>query len=192
MNKAFVLCVLLITETLFIGSCFSIAELFPRCWNKNSQQIFTRLARHHIQRLSESDAVATQSYFCTSWICIVLALVKQCIICIQIFGLVSTRANIKAESVDQGAASAVASVDTFNIKLKFSIVFVHNNDVHIQQFSIYSKLFKSRAFEKSVLSIVASGLYPTCITSIAFTINARHTRGLFAMKCITMCSDMNI
>ena len=35
-----------------------------------------------------------------------------------------------------------------NLKLTFSIVFVRHNDVHIQQFSIYSKLSKSRAFEK--------------------------------------------
>ena len=48
------------------------------------------------------------------------------------------------------------------------------------------------AFEKSVLSIVAYGLYLNSITSIAFTIYARHANGLFAMKCITMCSDMNI
>ena len=29
--------------------------------------------------------------------------------------------------------------------------------------------------KKSVLSIVAHGLHLTCVTSIAFTINARHT-----------------
>ena len=65
-------------------------------------------------------------------------------------------------------------------------------DVHIQLFSIYTKLSKTRAFEKSVLSIVAYGLYLTCIASIAFTIHTRRTHGLFAMKCITMCSDMII
>ena len=48
------------------------------------------------------------------------------------------------------------------------------------------------AFEKSVLFIVAYGLYPTCVTSIAFTIHARNAHGLFAIKCITLCSDMNI
>ena len=48
------------------------------------------------------------------------------------------------------------------------------------------------AFEKSDLSIVTYGLYLTCITSITLTINPRHTHGMFAMKCITMCSDMNI
>ena len=48
------------------------------------------------------------------------------------------------------------------------------------------------AFEKAVLSIVAYGLHHTCVTSIAFTIHVRHAHGLFAMKCITMCSDMNI
>ena len=79
-----------------------------------------------------------------------------------------------------------------NLKLTCSIVFVRYNDVHIQQLSIYTKLSKIRAFEKSVLSIVAYGVYLTCITSIATTLNARNTRGLFAMKWITMCSDINI
>ena len=50
---------------------------------------------------------------------------------------------------------------------------------------------KTMAFEKSVLSIVAYGLYLTCVTSIAFIIHVRHDYGLFAMKYITMCSDMN-
>ena len=45
------------------------------------------------------------------------------------------------------------------------------------------------AVEKAVLSIVAYGLHLTCVTSIAFTIQVRHAHGLFAMKCITMCSD---
>ena len=48
------------------------------------------------------------------------------------------------------------------------------------------------AFENSVLSIVAYGLYLTCVPSVAFTIHARYAHGLFAMNCITMCSDTNI
>ena len=51
---------------------------------------------------------------------------------------------------------------------------------------------KTMAYEKSVLSIVAYGLLLTCVTSIAYTIHARHAYGLFAIKCITMYSDMNI
>ena len=51
---------------------------------------------------------------------------------------------------------------------------------------------KQGHLKKLVLSIVAYGVFLTCITSIAFTMNTRHTRGLFAMKCITICSDMNI
>ena len=47
-------------------------------------------------------------------------------------------------------------------------------------------------FKKSALSIVAHGLDFRCVPPIAFTINMRHARGLFAMKCITMYSDMNI
>ena len=46
--------------------------------------------------------------------------------------------------------------------------------------------------KKSALSIVAYGLDFPYVPPIAFTINMRHARGLFAMKCITMCSDMNI
>ena len=81
-----------------------------------------------------------------------------------------------------------------NLKFTFSImiVSVSHNDIHIQQFSIYTKLSKIRSFETSVVSIVAYGLYLPCNTSIAFTINARRARGLLAMKCITMCSDINI
>ena len=48
------------------------------------------------------------------------------------------------------------------------------------------------AFEISVLSIVTYGLFLTYVTSVAFTIHARLAHGLFAMKCITVCSDMNI
>ena len=57
---------------------------------------------------------------------------------------------------------------------------------------MYTKLSKTMAFEKSVLPIVAYGLYLTYVTSVALTIHARQALGLFAMKCITMCSDMNI
>ena len=59
-------------------------------------------------------------------------------------------------------------------------------------FQFVPKLSKTMAFEKSALSIVAYGLDFPCVPPIAFTINMRHARGLFAMKCITMCSDMNI
>ena len=41
------------------------------------------------------------------------------------------------------------------------------------------------AFEKSDISIVAYGLYLTCVTFIALTIHVQHAYGLFAMKCIT-------
>ena len=51
---------------------------------------------------------------------------------------------------------------------------------------------KTMALEKSVFYTAAYGLYPTCVDSIDFTIHARHAHGLFAMKCITLCSDMNI
>ena len=43
------------------------------------------------------------------------------------------------------------------------------------------------AFEKSALSIVAYGLDFHRVPPIAFTINMRHARVLFAMGCITMC-----
>ena len=47
-------------------------------------------------------------------------------------------------------------------------------------------------FEKSVRSIVAYGWFLTCVTPVAFIIDARHANGMFAMKCITLCSDMTI
>ena len=40
--------------------------------------------------------------------------------------------------------------------------------------------------------LLHTACYLTGVTSIAFTIHVRHAHGLFAMKCITMCSDMNI
>ena len=92
------------------------------------------------------------------------------------------------------AGGSISSRISRNKNLKFtcSIVFDRHIDVHIQLFSIYTKLSKTMAFEKSVLSIVAYGGHFTCVTSIAFTIHARHAHGLFTTKCITMCSDMNI
>ena len=36
------------------------------------------------------------------------------------------------------------------------------------------------------------GLDMSYVPPVAFTIKMRHTRGLFAKKCITMCADMNI
>ena len=94
-------------------NCFSLAELFQRFLNKNSQKISTRIARHHLQKYSASDAAAsTQSNFCTFWIGIALALPKQWLSCIQNFGSLSSGINIKAAIVEQEAASAVASVDT--------------------------------------------------------------------------------
>ena len=101
-----------IIETLF-SKLFSLAELFQKFWNKIAQKISTRLGRHHEQRFSASDAAAsTQSNFCTSWIGIALALLKQWLICIQIFGSLSSWINIKAAIIEQKAASAVTSVDT--------------------------------------------------------------------------------
>ena len=105
------------TACLLLKRCLvnllSLAELFQKFWNKIAQKISTRLARHHKQRFSASDAAAsTQSKFCTSWIGIALALLKQWLICIQIFGSLSSGINIKAAIIEQYAASAVASVDT--------------------------------------------------------------------------------
>ena len=38
----------------------------------------------------------------------------------------------------------------------------------------------------------SNGLDFPFVPPIAFTIKMRHTRGIFAKKCITMCADMNI
>ena len=93
---------------------------FQRSWDKISQNISTRLARHHIQRFSESDAAATtQNNFCAFWI----GIAKHCLMCIQIFGLLSSGVNIKAASIEQEAASAVVLISRhINLKLTFGIV----------------------------------------------------------------------
>ena len=57
MDKEFFFYALLINQTLF-SKLISLAYLFQRFWNKISQKISTRLARHHIQRYSASDAAA--------------------------------------------------------------------------------------------------------------------------------------
>ena len=93
--------------SLFIMKCckvdiFSLAELFQQFWNKIAKKISIRLARHHKQKFSASDAAAsTQSNFCTSWIGIASALLKQWLICIQIFGSLSSGINIKAAIIEQ-------------------------------------------------------------------------------------------
>ena len=67
---------------------------------------------HPLQRFSASDAAApTQRNFCASWIGIALALLQQCLVCIQIFGSLFSYVNMKAESVQKEAASAVTSAD---------------------------------------------------------------------------------
>ena len=45
--------------------------------------------------------------------------------------------------------------------------------------------------KKKFFLLLHTACYLTCVTSIALTIHVRHTHSLFAMKCITMCSDMN-
>ena len=102
------------------------------------------------------------------------------------------RGRYKGSKCRAGSSISSRIIWYINLKLIFSTVLVCHNDVHIQQFSIYSKLSKFRAFGKSALSVVAYDWFITCITSIAFTVKARHTRGLFAMKCIIMSSDMTI
>ena len=96
-----------------VAYCKRLAESFKIFWNKNFQTISTRLARHHLQRFSASDAAAsTQCMFCVSWIAIALTLFEQCLICIQIFGSLFSNVNMKDANVEKEAASAVASVYT--------------------------------------------------------------------------------
>ena len=63
---------------------FGLAELFQRFWYKSSQKISTGLARHHIERFSASDTAASTKKN-TKKIGIAMALLKQWLICIQIF-----------------------------------------------------------------------------------------------------------
>ena len=105
--------------------CFRIAEQFQRCWNKISQKIFKRLARHHIQRFSASDAAAsTQRNFCTSWIGIVLAPAKRCFICIQIFGSLSSGGRYKGSKCRAESSISSRISGYIILKLTLSIVFV--------------------------------------------------------------------
>ena len=185
------------TVCLLLKRCsvnlFSLAELFQRFWNKISQKNIHKASQaSHAKIFSiRCSCINTKQFlYFLNWYC---------------FGTTYTKIDIHSDcrfaflgNQYQGskfwAGSSISSHITWYINLKviFSIVFVCHIDVHIQQFSIYTKLSKTMAFEKSVLSIVAYGLYLTCVTSIAFTIHARHARGLFVMKCIKICSDMNI
>ena len=174
-------------------NCFSLAELFQRCLNKNFQKISTRIARHHIQRYSASDAaVSTQSNFCTSWIGIALALLKQWLICIQNLGSPSSGINIKGSNCWAGSSISSRISRYINLKLTFSIVFV----CHILMFTFSNFQFipncqKLLHLKNQFFLLLHTACHITCVTSITFTIHVRHAHGLFAMKCITMCSDMN-
>ena len=95
-----------------VAYCIRLAESFQRFWNKKTPKISTRLAWHHLQRLSASDAAApTESNLCASQIAITFSLLIQCLICIQIFDSLFPNVDINAASVEQEAAYAVASVD---------------------------------------------------------------------------------
>ena len=117
------------TVCLFLKCClvnfFSLADLFKKIWNKIAHKISTRLARHHVQRFSASDAAAsTQRNFCTSWTGIALSLLKQWLIWIQIFGSLSS--GIQYKGSNYWAVSSISSRTSryINLKLTFTIVFV--------------------------------------------------------------------
>ena len=79
--------------------------------------ISTRLARHHLQRFSASDAAASsQCMFCVSWIAIALALFKQCLICIQIFG--SLFSNVIMRDANLGTGGSISSRISFTHRHK--------------------------------------------------------------------------
>ena len=61
--------------------------------------------------------------FCASGVGIALALLKQCLLCIQSFGLLYSRVKIKETSFEQEAVSAVATEDTWieNLYLTFFV-----------------------------------------------------------------------
>ena len=62
-----------------------------------------------------------------------------------------------------------------NIKLTLGIVFVHHIDVHIQSFSIYAYLSKTRAFEKSVLYCLIRPGFPFRTPYRLYPQHATHT-----------------
>ena len=70
-----------------------------------------------------------------------------------------------------------------HLKLTFSIGIVCHIDVHIQLFSIYTKLSKSMAIEKSVLSIVAYGLS----SHLRYIYRFYHSR---LARALSFCNEM--
>ena len=82
----------------------SFTELFQRYWNKihkkGKPSITCKYFQHQMQ-LHKHKAI-----FYTSWIGIALEMVKQCLISIKIFGLLSSGVDWKAASVEQESASA--------------------------------------------------------------------------------------
>ena len=110
MNKEFFCYGLFIIETLF-SKLLKCCRIVP----KNLEQYFSKHIKKasqasHKNILTSNAAASTQSSFCTSWNGIALALLKQWLICIQIFGLLSSGIDKKAANVEQEAASAVAAV----------------------------------------------------------------------------------
>ena len=53
-----------------------------------------------------------------------------------------------------------------------------NIDVHIKLFSIYTKMSKTRALAKSVLSVATYGIFAL---ALRLSLNAVHKHGLVAM-----------
>ena len=156
--------------------CTRLAGSFQRFWSKNSkkisiynkfQKIYTRLARHHLERILASDAAAsTQCNLCASWTAFGLAQPKKSLICIQIFCSPFSNVNMKAASVQQEAASAVVSVDTYIHKslVTLSIVFVTHIDIHIQLFSLYD----FRLFNKFIPILINSLFWRFWVFSLNF------------------------
>ena len=81
MHKEFVLYICPRLNKTCVAYCTRLAESFQRFRNENAQEIYTRVARHHLQRFSVSDAAAsTQCKLCASGIVIAFVLFKQCLI----------------------------------------------------------------------------------------------------------------
>ena len=171
-------------------------ELFQRSGSRNSKTNIHKASQaSHTKIFSiRCSCINTKQFlYFVNWYCFGIS--ETMFYVHSDFWFAFFRARYKGSKCCAGSSISSRISRYINSKLTCSIVFVCHNDVHIRQFSIYTKLSKTRAFEKfekSLLSIVAYGLYLTCINSTAFTMHARHIRGLFAMKCITMCSDINI
>ena len=193
MNKEFIFCVLLIKETLFsklFWYCRGVPMTFEQNFSKNIHKA-SQASHTNIFSIRCSCIHTKRFLYFVNWYCFNTSLAifntHYDFWCSLFMG------RYKVSKCWAGSSNSSRISWYINLKLTLSLVFVRHNDVHISNFQFIPNCQKPGYLKNHsiVLSIAAYGLYHTCIASIAFTINVRHASGLFAMKCITMCSDIS-